>query len=50
MSDPDGAKRLLGYNAEVTSKSIGSIAKVEDYRIYPVLKPKLREDRMVSKY
>ena len=49
MSDPDGAKRLLGYNAEVTYQNVHlepTPVKVEDYSDFRpgTKKPKLRED------
>ena len=48
MPDPDGAKRLLGYNAEVTyqKSTLSTPVKVEDYSDFRpgTRKPKLRED------
>lgn len=48
MPDPDGAKRLLGYNAKVTftESSLSTPVKVEDYSDFRAgtKKPKLRED------
>ena len=48
MPDPDGAKRLLGYNAKVTYEQdmLKTPVKVEDYSDFkPGTKmPKLRED------
>ena len=48
MPDPDGAKRLLGYNAKVTftESSLSTPVKVEDYSDFRscTKKPKLRED------
>jgi len=48
MPDPDGAKRLLGYNARVMyeREKLASPVKVEDYDDFRpgTRKPKLRED------
>ena len=48
MPDPDGAKRLLGYNAKVTYResTLATPVKVEDYSDFRhgTRKPKLRED------
>jgi len=48
MPDPDGAKRLLGYNAKVsyTESSLATPVKVEEYDDFRpgTKKPKLRED------
>ena len=48
MPDPDGAKRLLGYNAKVTYRetTLATPVKVEDYSDFRpgTKKPKLRED------
>lgn len=48
MPDPDGAKRLLGYNARVMYErdKLASPVKVEDYDDFRpgTRKPKLRED------
>lgn len=48
MPDPDGAKRLLGYNAKVMYErdKLASPVKVEDYDDFRpgTRKPKLRED------
>ena len=48
MPDPDGAKRLLGYNARVsyTESSLATPVKVEGYDDFRpgTKKPKLRED------
>ena len=50
MPDPDGAKRLLGYNAKVMYErdKLASPVKVEDYDdLRPgTRKPKLREDKV----
>lgn len=48
MPDPDGAKRLLGYNAKVMYErdKLASPVKVEDYDDFRpgTRKPKMRED------
>tara|TARA_B100001564_G_C20504767_1_gene607827 strand:- start:26 stop:553 length:528 start_codon:yes stop_codon:yes gene_type:complete len=48
MPDPDGAKRLLGYNAKVTFRetTLATPVQVEDYSDFRpgTKKPKLRED------
>ena len=48
MPDPDGAKRLLGYNAEVTyqKSTLSTPVEVKDYSDFRpgTKKPKLRED------
>ena len=48
MPDPDGAKRLLGYNAKVTYREskLSTPVQVEDYSDFRpgTKKPKLRED------
>lgn len=50
MPDPDGAKRLLGYNARVMYErdKLATPVKVEDYDDFRpgTRKPKLREDRV----
>ena len=50
MPDPDGAKRLLGYNARVMyeREKLATPVKVEDYDDFRpgTRKPKLREDRV----
>jgi len=50
MPDPDGAKRLLGYNARVMYErdKLASPVKVEDYDDFRpgTRKPKLREDKV----
>jgi len=50
MPDPDGAKRLLGYNAKVMYErdKLASPVKVEDYDDFRpgTRKPKLREDKV----
>jgi len=50
MPDPDGAKRLLGYNARVMYErdNLASPVKVEDYDDFRAgtRKPKLREDKV----
>jgi len=50
MPDPDGAKRLLGYNARVMyeREKLVTPVKVEDYDDFRpgTRKPKLREDRV----
>ena len=48
MPDPDGAKRLLGYNAEVSyqKSTLSTPVEVKDYSDFRpgTKKPKLRED------
>jgi len=50
MPDPDGAKRLLGYNARVmyARDKLASPVKVEDYDDFRpgTRKPKMREDKV----
>ena len=50
MPDPDGAKRLLGYNARVMyeREKLATPVKVEDYDDFRpgTRKPKLREDKV----
>jgi len=50
MPDPDGAKRLLGYNARVMYErdKLASPVKVEDYDDFRpgTRKPKMREDKV----
>lgn len=50
MPDPDGAKRLLGYNTKITyaTDKLVTPVKVEDYSDFRpgTKKPKLREDKV----
>lgn len=50
MPDPDGAKRMLGYNTQVMYErdTLATPVKVEDYDDFRpgTRKPKLREDRV----